>query len=1066
MLGFSPLASAPLAADSDRVRADLEARLAGAINLSGSAHANASVRSEGAAVLDLAAISSGFSANSAAINGASNVSGSASAKVKLNSSASTTLCITGDGVASARLKARSVSFWDAGGLSRAGVATRAALSEEFVLARAASADVETLGDVSTSILFVLNAAVLSVGKASAIGNLALTGSAVSAAVIKLVLVTSVAFDGQGTAGVTPAAGFDDQATIFGNAAAHAASLAVSAGGIEAAVGSSAALLTRANADGGLQIAGPIRTTADVAARADSQILPRGSSVGTSTCRLSASGLVTLRAMGSGGVSGEGTAAGTFVALAGSEASVSVDVLSARVVGLIGSSVGRVANAAGIAGTGDLSGLAASVLNTDASAQPVLGLQGHSRGALASSVWTNGHLRAVSIIHAAASGVADAAGEIGISGTAATMVVVAVELDEALAPAGATRATSTINATSQFEAIVQPDAQVGTGNAAVAHASLTITGVISGTSQAPLFAQAASGVLIGGLAKIDAAVSGASQVGSAADLVGASDGRGGILGAGVSTVDVALNFAGATVLPAAAASDVAVGGDASASVGQLVMAAALLSTVGTSAVQLPISATVQDKFSVEGDTACFCGVTVSAHGEITVTRTLITDVAILADAARAVDLNGQGAAQVASGVTSAIASVTVSGTTTAAALAFGDADAAMGLSGKVAAEAYAASEVSGAVEIGLTASVTAPRLAVFGAILAVGSSAVAITDVASAAFGDLSKMGTAITAVPLHAKASSAIAFTRDAAAAALIDATSARSITFLLDAEATVYLVAGSIGQAPYHVVASAAVTGRAETADALDLAGVVDAQGGVKASGASAINVAGTSVSGVAVGSDSLGDFIIASAGEADVGIVAVSTRSVSLAGDAAATVRLLADAIGGRLDLGVTVAAFSDARADTSGAISLVGLGRGNIKARAQADSVFVVTRSGAGDVSIVGQSDHVVTFLGHASVATATTAAANTAVPLTATASTVARLISAVERATFSTSQNSAAFIDIDASAQRAQWPISVRSIAFLAPPSQRRGAFVSAKQGGHVLSKPQSGGIIPARITSAA
>jgi len=88
MLGFSPLASAPLAADSDRVRADLEARLAGAINLSGSAHANASVRSEGAAVLDLAAISSGFSANSAAINGASNVSGSASAKVKLNSSAS------------------------------------------------------------------------------------------------------------------------------------------------------------------------------------------------------------------------------------------------------------------------------------------------------------------------------------------------------------------------------------------------------------------------------------------------------------------------------------------------------------------------------------------------------------------------------------------------------------------------------------------------------------------------------------------------------------------------------------------------------------------------------------------------------------------------------------------------------------------------------------------------------------------------------------------------------------------------------------------------------------------
>jgi len=321
MLGFSPLASAPLAADGDRTRASLAGSFAGGIDLSGSANAyvnaNASVRSEGAAVLGLAAISGGFSANAAAINGASNVSGFASAKVPLKSSASAAVGITGGSVASARLAARSVSFWDAGGLSRVGVVTRAASSAEFVLARAASADVEALGGVSTSVPFVLTAAAVSVGKASAIGNLALTGSAVSAAVIKLVLVTSVAFDGQGTAGVTPAAGFDEQVTIFGNAAAHAASLAVSAGGIEAAVGSSAALLTRANADGGLQIAGSMSALADVAAQADSAILPGGSSVGTSTCRLGALGVVTLRAMGSGGVSGEGTAAGTFVALAGS-----------------------------------------------------------------------------------------------------------------------------------------------------------------------------------------------------------------------------------------------------------------------------------------------------------------------------------------------------------------------------------------------------------------------------------------------------------------------------------------------------------------------------------------------------------------------------------------------------------------------------------------------------------------------------------------------------------------------------------------------------------------------------
>jgi len=399
MLGFSPLASAPLAADSDRVRADLEARLAGAINLSGSAHANASVRSEGAAVLDLAAISSGFSANSAAINGASNVSGSASAKVKLNSSASTTLCITGDGVASARLKARSVSFWDAGGLSRAGVATRAALSEEFVLARAASADVETLGDVSTSVLFVLNAAVMLGSRATAAGGLALAGSAVSAAVIKPVLVTSVAFDGQGKAGANPAASFDDQFAILGIAAAHSASSAVCAGHVEAAVASSVAQFTRANANGSLQIAGPIRTTADVAARADSQILPRGSSVGGTSCRISASGVMSFGATSSGGVSSTSTAAGTFVALTQSEAGVPVDVLSSRAIDLTGSVVGRVANAAGIAGSVDPSGFAGSVTNTHAAAQSVLGLQGHSGSALASSARTDDILRVVSIINA-------------------------------------------------------------------------------------------------------------------------------------------------------------------------------------------------------------------------------------------------------------------------------------------------------------------------------------------------------------------------------------------------------------------------------------------------------------------------------------------------------------------------------------------------------------------------------------------------------------------------------------------------------------------------------------------
>jgi hypothetical protein len=697
---------------------------------------------------------------------------------------------------------------------------------------------------------------------------------------------------------------------------------------------------------------------------------------------------------------------------------------------------------------------------------VLGLQGHSESAVASSSQIDGGFDAIHIGDTSASVSGKSSFEIGVSGTAAAQAAVDMAFGAALAPAGAARATSTISAAAQSKATVLPEAQVATRNAAIAQAGFTITGVISGTSQAPLFAQATSAVLIGGSAKLDAAVSGGAEAGNSLDLVGASDGGGAVSGAGVSAVDLALNFAGDTALPAAAGSAVPVTGDVSASVAQAVSTADVLLVAGTSSVGLPILATVEGEFTVEGYTAGFCGITISAQGEISVPRRLVTDVAIFADAARAVDLNGQGAARVASGVTSAIASITVSGTTTAAALALGDAATTMALSGKIKAKTSPASTLSGAFEVGLTASGTAPRQAAFGAVLAVGSSAGAITKVASAAFGDLATAWTATAAAELHGKASMAIAFTRDAAAVALIDATSARAIAFRLDALAQVDLAAGFIGQAPYFVAVRAAATSRAETADAVDLSGVASAQTDVQASTVPELKVAGSSASLATVGADSLGDFTIASAGEAEAAIIGVSARSLPLAGDAAANVQLLANVGGGTLDFGVTVAAAGNIHAVASRSISLAGLGRGNVSARAQADSVYVVTRAGAGDLAVVGQSARVVTLLGQASVATATMAAANTSLPVQATASSEVRLLSAVQQAPFGTSENSAAVINIDGSAQRTLWPVAGASIAFRAPPSQRRSAFVSAQQGGRVLSEPQGGGIIPTRITSAA
>jgi len=850
-------------------------------------------------------------------------------------------------------------------------------------------------------------------------------------------------------------GAADGGLSFGGATAASSAVASSVSEVLALGGAAfGAVESRVQASG--EVAYGCIAAGDVTARAASHhgIDLTGDCGGIAAARCAAQS--TYRHEGhAGGLTALRAKATSVIALSPqAEAGVSVDVLYARAIGLVGSGAGRVANAASIAGSVDPSGSVVSATSSAATAQSVLRLQGYSDGIVASRSQTEGGFSVVNVSDTRVFVYGKSSLEIEVSGSAAAQAAIDIDFDAAIALGGVARTVSMISANAQSHATVQPGARMATGNSAIVQASLEITGVISGTSQAPLFAQAASGVLIGGFAKLDAAVSGASEVNRAADLFGTSDGNAEISGAGVSTVEIALNLVGANEVPARAASVAAFGGDASAIVVQAVAAADVFSVAGTSEVGLPVNASVRGEFTFQGDTAGFSAVTVSAQGEITVTRTLVTDVSIFADAARAVDLNGQGAAIVVSGVTSAIASITVSGTITAAALALGDAATTLGLSGKIAAEASPASDVSGAFEVGLTASGNAPRQAVFGAVLVVGGTSVAVTDVASAAFGDLAPAGTAIAAVPLQAKASTAMAFTRDAAAAGLIDATSTRAIAFGLDALAQVALVASSAGSASYSLATTAAVASRAHAAGGLGLAGVVSANGGVNASGASAINTAGTSVALAVVGSQSQGDFAIASAGEADVGIDAVSARSVSLAGDAAATVRLLADAVGGRLDLGVTVAAFSDARANTSGAISLVGLGRGNIKARAQADSVFVVTRSGAGDVSIVGQSARVVTFLGQASVSTASAAAANTPLQIATSVAAQTALRADIERVAVNPSGESAGMTIVAGSASTAFWPVAGASIAFRAPPSARRRAYPSTDQGGRLLPSRRS------------
>jgi hypothetical protein len=238
-----------------------------------------------------------------------------------------------------------------------------------------------------------------------------------------------------------------------------------------------------------------------------------------------------------------------------------------------------------------------------------------------------------------------------------------------------------------------------------------------------------------------------------------------------------------------------------------------------------------------------------------------------------------------------------------------------------------------------------------------------------------------------------------------------------------------------------------------LDVAGVASAQPDVKALGAPSIDVAGTSVSLAAIGSDSAGEFAISSAGEADAAIIGVSARSLPLAGDAAATVLVLADTVGGKLDFGLGVAAVGAARADASGAISLTGIGRSNITARADADSVFAVMRSGAGDVSVLGQSARILTFLGQASVLTASTAAANsprTVVKATTVFQAQASIGAGCERHEFAASGGSAAINAVSGAARPGGTSLMGASRGFRAPPAQRRYEPPRAGLSGRLLS----------------
>ena len=1057
MLGFSPLASAPLGGGRDRARVGLIGRLASGFDLSGSTKAVARVQSEGPPVLDLVARSGGSSANSAAINGTSIVIGFGSAKTGLKCLAATTGTISGDSAASAQLAAKSVSSWDNSGLGRAGASVRARSSDEFVVARALTTNVDATGDVSASVALLLTAAAVSTGETGASGELALAGGSVVSAGITPVLTGAVAFDGRVKASAPLTATLEDPFAIVGIIAAQNTSLAVSAGGIAAVVSSSGAPSMGASAGGNIHLARSIRAVAEVAAQAEAPIKLGGSSTGSSICGASASGVVNLRTMGSaGGVSSNSASAGTFVALTQSEAGNLVDILSSRAIGLVGVSVGRSEASAGGASVGDLSGTADARTAIGASAQAVLALNGQTTTRLVAQAQSSEHLDILCALDAAAEVNSAVAPDIGLSGSGVARVAAHAAVDVVPRFGCEAQASVATHGIIKATAIVQDGAAAQTGLTSAANSALTLIGRSSASSLSPLFGQAIAGVPIDALARAGASASAIAtpEAGFGATATGAAALRSSVLG----TVDIAgPSEIGVTILGQSGRSMPIFGTTTSAlglgsevtgalAVQGTATTAALRATTATDTVQL--SGATGMRGAVSGAGEAMFDTALQADGVVPLPAVAGSRVALDAIAhvmaasagtgLSALSLSGRSAAVVptilrASGTVALTPDA--AGAVVAAGAARGTLNALRVLVGDTDLTGDAVRQISfdGDASAGIALEVWALEGA-----LDLPTATAADAPVSGSAQGELEFAGDAVLALRIGAGAKPELSIAMTTAALVGLNATATPAVLF--GGAAGIRLATRGTAQSAHGIkiagTCATAASGQTDSALALDLRGTV--QPGVFGSGTGAMEFTRATLSTVR--------------------ITAHTARSMPLSGLGSGHAANAGKATLARLSVGLATTAQTRTQAKGATASALYGLGA----ARAFATGAGLIdlgfARFGLGEVLVAGATLRGIALLGDASTHVDAAAAANANVTpgLESAASNIIAIAftgqgqmprAVLAANTITTCQFPAGLLEARGT-----------GIGYRAPPALRRSELPNTRQGGHLAPSLRSGRIL--------
>ncbi|MFU8777874.1 MAG: hypothetical protein ACNA7M_09425 [Roseovarius sp.] len=766
---------------------------------------------------------------------------------------------------------------------------------------------------------------------------------------------------------------------------------------------------------------------------------------------SASGGLAFEGAASGGAAARvPDASGAVVWASAAFGSVSATLRANDLLAVSGASVTVGAARAGSDRALPLLGHSTGAVRARLAAGSAFGLQAEVHGAVRADAGITGAL----VLSRLGSGDVDSVGAgarlLPLKGASAGRSAARLSSDQILNLSGASRADAAIAAGAgagaevSWGVTVSASAAIGAGM----QPDLALGGSGYAISLQPLWAR-----IDGALGLAGAALGHASMQASGArafGLTGYVEGVAGVTGASTSQVDMARDSAGLAVSLAKVSSAISLRGRGDASAQPRGVASHFLPMSGSGRGWLPVNAQAASDHLVEGHGAGFVAVAGGASGAFVVTRALGVGVAIVSGAARDMPLLGQSAAKITTRASVTHDVIAIEGKATAASAVSGLFQSGLATHGVTTVRTTVASDANLVFAADLFVSASTPQQAAAADSATFSGAGSTLTYVSGTAFELLQLGGMSAGDPSLTATAVGTISFARSTLAVTQVEAVSARSIPFALEARVGNALSASAVATAKLAGHANAVLPAYAQAHAAFDLVGTAAADGGVASAGQTGLSLTGAARAEAFVGVAGRGVISSAGVGAIAAFVAGCSARSVHLRGSAAGHIPLTADAVRGKVDLGLSAALSVDVRAGVSGDIVLDGTARGQAVLSGETTGSVVLARFGTGDVIIASQSARVIVILGRASLSIASAGAANALFVIDADLRVQTTIGAELQQDAFDAIGQGAANIKSSGSAKPGAWPVSGRSAAFRAPPALQRSEPPRTGLSGRLLS----------------